>query len=1273
MEKYNMPLTIPEGGILDKIFKRIRKGACVLEFGCAYGRMTKHLKDELGCEVYVVELFEEAFNCAKQFAVDGVCGDIEALDYDAIFNGVKFDYIIFADVLEHLRNPEKVLTSINSLLKDGGEIIISMPNIGHNDVIANLYKNSFNYTSVGLLDDSHVHFLGKDNVENFAKNAGYDLLVLDGDYAPIFATEQKFDYLTLPSYALTSLLLRDYNDVYQFFVVLKKQGYLKEHNLKTQYLLENHCVANVSLTCVKQGIVTNLKSETITLSNGENFTFICENIPQNADSLEFSATMPTLLCAEYLQVETNLGKATINLNEKGFTLCPAKDISRIQITANARLVHLSKSETLIQIEENQRLKDELSLANERLTDITTQIESTSEQLKTTQAQLANANGEVSNLRQQNAVIQSEYAAIVNSQSYKITKPIRWVLDGLKKTKTFSTLHKGARYIKNYGLKQALKKVKGKLFPKKVKNLQSKPPKNFEQMITDLKKLGATVYNDKVLTDKTQGKKILFISHEFDLTGAPIALQYFIKTTKEQGNTPVVISPNGGDLTPTLIKNNFTTVIYDGVYDSNLVPQCAELFDLIVINTIVGAPLITVLNGIKTPVIWWIHEAEFSYNESLLNQMPQLLPSNVHVYCVGNHAKKILLKHRKHYGVKELLYCVPDFSVDGNKPTALPFDIDQTKTVFTIVGAQEERKGQDVLVDAILLLDKAVIQNCQFVFVGRRYYEPIYKAITTLAKKYPENVKYAEKLEREQVFALYQKTDCLVCSSLDDPMPIVVTEAMLASKAIICSENTGSAGIIEKTDSGFIYRNNSPQELANCISRVIINKGGLDAQKQNARKAYESYFSERVFSDNVKKIMDEIITDTNALTNLQNKDKGNELAVKVSVVIPTYNAGGQMQELLSRLNAQKGVDQIEINVVDSGSKDGTPELCRKNGANVIEITQAEFSHSFARNLGAQNSTGDVIIFMTQDALPIDDNWAFTLVSPIVKGQAVAVSCTEQCPEGTELYYKIASRIHASFTGITQTDRLNLLEKGETAISLRKKASLSDVTTAINAEIFHKFLYRFSFAEDLDMGVRLLKAGYPIKLTQSTKSVHGHNRVAGYNLKRAFVEGKTFKYIIPELAFEPLDQAVASRMVVYSAKILSTAIENFIAKDCGNCDINELFNQLNRSFDFSKQNLTESNYLSNQDKTISEVIEKLTPYAGNPCPEELNLFNDVLYYVQAHAKHYILENYATANPLEIKPQIVDCVIKQFCAGAGILLSRISEEQQLGAEFIDFAKGV
>ena len=169
MEKYDVKMETGLNTISGKLMNRIKKHSMVLEFGCAYGRMTKYMKEQLQCQVYIVELDSEAYTHAIQFAAGGYCGDIETGEWYSQFQGYQFDYILFADVLEHLRNAEDILRVVGSLLKPDGEVLISIPNIAHNDIIAGLYLNHFKYTDIGILDNTHVHFWGREELKRSSR------------------------------------------------------------------------------------------------------------------------------------------------------------------------------------------------------------------------------------------------------------------------------------------------------------------------------------------------------------------------------------------------------------------------------------------------------------------------------------------------------------------------------------------------------------------------------------------------------------------------------------------------------------------------------------------------------------------------------------------------------------------------------------------------------------------------------------------------------------------------------------------------------------------------------------------------------------------------------------------------------------------------------------------------------------------------------------------------------------------------------------------------
>ena len=72
------------------------------------------------------------------------------------FGGVTFDYIIFGDVLEHLRDPEGTLNYCKEFLKKGGSILASIPNIMHVSVVRDLLNGNFTYADQGPVSYTHL-------------------------------------------------------------------------------------------------------------------------------------------------------------------------------------------------------------------------------------------------------------------------------------------------------------------------------------------------------------------------------------------------------------------------------------------------------------------------------------------------------------------------------------------------------------------------------------------------------------------------------------------------------------------------------------------------------------------------------------------------------------------------------------------------------------------------------------------------------------------------------------------------------------------------------------------------------------------------------------------------------------------------------------------------------------------------------------------------------------------------------------------------------------
>jgi len=182
--------------------------AKVLEFGSATGYATRYMTEKFNCEVTCIEINPEMAEIGKRYAKKMIVGDVEVYEWENELDN-NFDFIIFADVLEHLRNPQKVISRVKKFLKEDGYILTSIPNIGHNAIIMNLKKGIFDYTETGLLDNTHIHlFTRKSITEMFESNKLYCAAEEDKIIRPCNTEFQRY-YIQDPLLALSLIGKKD--------------------------------------------------------------------------------------------------------------------------------------------------------------------------------------------------------------------------------------------------------------------------------------------------------------------------------------------------------------------------------------------------------------------------------------------------------------------------------------------------------------------------------------------------------------------------------------------------------------------------------------------------------------------------------------------------------------------------------------------------------------------------------------------------------------------------------------------------------------------------------------------------------------------------------------------------------------------------------------------------------------------------------------------------------------------------------------------------------
>jgi len=242
---------------------------------------------------------------------------------------------------------------------------------------------------------------------------------------------------------------------------------------------------------------------------------------------------------------------------------------------------------------------------------------------------------------------------------------------------------------------------------------------------------------------------------------------------------------------------------------------------------------------------------------------------------------------------------------------------------------------------------------------------------------------------------------------------------------------------------------------------------------------------------------------------------------VSIVIPTKNAGAELRLLLKKLKAQVGLKPCEIILVDSGSSDDTATIAQAEGAKVVVIKSEEFDHAFARNQGAASATGDYILFMVQDALPLTNFWLWEMVTALQANSLAAVSCAEYPRSDSDLFYQFLIHSQYGGPGLNQNRLLAWDNSCSSYLGLRSNAQLSNVAALIRSDAFMRYGYRKAYAEDLDLGIRLIRDGHRLGFLHSTRVLHSHNRPAHYFLKRAYTDVRFLVDVFPNFSYPEVE--------------------------------------------------------------------------------------------------------------------------------------------------------
>ncbi len=195
-----------------------KNGLNVLEVGCACGATLLAIRNvNPKAEVYGIEFDKKAAEMARHFSV------VEALDVETLDRPEwheKFDYIILGDVIEHLREPQRAMKNLALLLKPGGCVLVSTPNVMHFSVFRMMLAGRWKYEEAGILDRTHLRFFTRADLLALLEAAGLEPQVV---FESREETEHDQAFIAQLAALLASGVDPEELHAYQWKVVAKKR------------------------------------------------------------------------------------------------------------------------------------------------------------------------------------------------------------------------------------------------------------------------------------------------------------------------------------------------------------------------------------------------------------------------------------------------------------------------------------------------------------------------------------------------------------------------------------------------------------------------------------------------------------------------------------------------------------------------------------------------------------------------------------------------------------------------------------------------------------------------------------------------------------------------------------------------------------------------------------------------------------------------------------------------------------------------------------------
>ena len=338
-------------------------------------------------------------------------------------------------------------------------------------------------------------------------------------------------------------------------------------------------------------------------------------------------------------------------------------------------------------------------------------------------------------------------------------------------------------------------------------------------------------------NRERRRRLLVVSHETTLTGAPIQLLHLVRWLHQNGWELLVVAPEPGPISDLLSAEAIPVAIHPELLEEPGYPKLRELAagaEVVLANTVVSWRAVRAAHAEGKPVIWYLHETLVAVR--LVRQIqpigPTLELATLLVTPTAQTAR--VFQGITNTPIEVVPYGIPDVAAaDGETHDRLQ--------VFITLATIEPRKGQDVLIEAIKRLPKEVSARAAFKLVGR----PMEKEFAAQARASAaglDNLEFTGERTHQQSLELLAGSDVLVCPSRDETMPITILEAMSLGKVVVSADVGGISEWLHDGMNSLVVPPEDPAALAKAIERCLVDGRLVHRLRATARRTFERHFT-----------------------------------------------------------------------------------------------------------------------------------------------------------------------------------------------------------------------------------------------------------------------------------------------------------------------------------------------------------------------------------------------------------------------------------------------